>query len=894
MTHASREAAPASTNYAELVLKTMPPRVSRHQVSRPRLGLAQPRLQAHAVLLVQTPPGFGKTSLLAQWRREALEAGAAVAWVTADDSADPRRFLYCLVLAVRACCGRPAFGRLLLENAAALPGEHEGITGWLAEIAQSAMDLMLVVDEAERLSPSNLLALSYLLHNLPPNLRVAVGARSHIDAVVADLADYGQCLVLGADDLRFELGETIAAAQRRFGARIDTDMAARLHEATEGWPLGLQIMMAAMERSGDPRGAIAALGSGFQGQGEMFLRGLLANLASEDRDFLIRISIADMLHPDLCRALTEQADAPQRLARLVRETAIFAVADDSDWCRLHMLARDALRERLAALPKEEQTLLHVRALQWMAQHGMIEEAARHAHAAGERQLAYQMAAQCLYDAVTEGRQETVLGWLKLLPEEEVQKHAPLRLAAAWALALSERPEEAKDLVRDLLEDPEVDTALRYECALIASGAAYYADDPDLCIALFSPWTAAPSPAPRLAQMHLNRMAMMAIMQGEPAQARNHLKSAASADAGKAYRYGARWADFIVGMSYVWEGQVRLAEDVLRHAASDADAELGRRHPLSCMIAALLATAVYEQGRLETAAELLANRLDVLERAGTPETVMLGYRTAARIAAAQGMEHRALDLLDALHAAGQLRQLPRLCVASLAEQIRIHAGRFRSETCRSLMARLDASLAASLPAKGAWWQLAVQSPRLLAQAYTAIAAQSWRDADEALRLAGLAEEAFKMGRVRIEIMALRAYVSERLGGDGGVLLKEAVNLAHALGLTRVFADAHPALADRVHDLASEEGGQPVRPPPRPVPRGGGSPRAVPSMVLTPKERMVLEYLARNLSNKEIAQAMEIGEETVKWHLKNLFGKLDVGTRKHVVRRAQMLGLLEGLE
>jgi LuxR family maltose regulon positive regulatory protein len=901
MTSAPRESASASaSNYSELVLKTMPPRVSRHQLSRPRLGLEQERLQAHAVLLVQTPPGFGKTSLLAQWRREALAGGAAVAWITADDSADPRRFLHCLVLAVRACCGRPSFGRLLLESAAGQPGELEGITGWLAEIAQSTLDLMLIVDEAERLSPSNLSALSYLLHNLPPNLRVAVGARSHIDAAVADLLDYGQCLALSSEDLRFQLGETIAAAQRRFGARIDADMAARLHQATEGWPLGLQIMMSAMQRSGDPRAAIGALGIGYRGQGEIFLRVLLANLAHEDRDFLIRISVVDLLHPELCRALTERDDAPQRLSRLVRDTAIFAVADDSEWCRLHTLARDALRERLAKLPQHEQTMLHMRSLHWMAQRGMIEEAARHAHAAGQHQMAYEMAEQCLYDAVTQGHQETVLGWLKLLPEAEVQKRARLRLAAAWALALSERPEEAENLVRDLLENPEVDTALRYECALIASGAAYYADDPDRYIALFSPWTAAPPPRdPRLAQMHANRMAAMAIMQGEPAQARNYLKAAAVVDAGGAYRYGARWADFIAGLSYVWEGQVQLSEGVLRHALADADAELGRRHPLSCMIAALQATAAYEQDRLEAASELLANRLDVLERAGAPETVLLGYRTAARIAAAQGMEHRALDLLDALHAAGQVRRLPRLCLASLVEQVRIHAGRYRSETCRSLLARLDETIAANLASKGALWQRAVQIPRWLAHAYAAIAAQDWRDAATALAHAGPAAEALKMGRWRIETMALRAYVGERLGGDGRVLLLEAVNLAQAFGLARIFADAHPALADRVQDLAAEEDGQARRAPPSrplrvPLARSGAAPRAVPSMVLTPKERMVLEYLARHLSNKEIAQAMEIGEETVKWHLKNLFGKLDAGTRKHAVRRAQLLGLLEGVE
>ena len=64
-----------------------------------------------------------------------------------------------------------------------------------------------------------------------------------------------------------------------------------------------------------------------------------------------------------------------------------------------------------------------------------------------------------------------------------------------------------------------------------------------------------------------------------------------------------------------------------------------------------------------------------------------------------------------------------------------------------------------------------------------------------------------------------------------------------------------------------------------------------MALTPKEREVLELLARNLSNKEIGLAMQVGEETIKWHMKNLFAKLDAGTRKQVVQRARILGLLE---
>jgi LuxR family maltose regulon positive regulatory protein len=78
-----------------------------------------------------------------------------------------------------------------------------------------------------------------------------------------------------------------------------------------------------------------------------------------------------------------------------------------------------------------------------------------------------------------------------------------------------------------------------------------------------------------------------------------------------------------------------------------------------------------------------------------------------------------------------------------------------------------------------------------------------------------------------------------------------------------------------------------PPPA---RDAAKVRSTPSMALTPKEREVLELLARSLSNKEIGLAMQVGEETIKWHVKNLFAKLDAGTRKQVVSRARILGLL----
>jgi LuxR family maltose regulon positive regulatory protein len=143
------------------------------------------------------------------------------------------------------------------------------------------------------------------------------------------------------------------------------------------------------------------------------------------------------------------------------------------------------------------------------------------------------------------------------------------------------------------------------------------------------------------------------------------------------------------------------------------------------------------------------------------------------------------------------------------------------------------------------------------------------------------------------MALRAFALDRSGEKALPLLREAIDLAATYGLKRLFVDAHPMLGDWVARVSAEQARslhEPVVAAPLQAPRAATGPRATPSLALTPKEREVLELLARNLSNKEIALAMQVGEETIKWHLKNLFGKLAAGNRKQVVRRAQLLGLL----
>jgi LuxR family transcriptional regulator, maltose regulon positive regulatory protein len=61
-------------------------------------------------------------------------------------------------------------------------------------------------------------------------------------------------------------------------------------------------------------------------------------------------------------------------------------------------------------------------------------------------------------------------------------------------------------------------------------------------------------------------------------------------------------------------------------------------------------------------------------------------------------------------------------------------------------------------------------------------------------------------------------------------------------------------------------------------------------LSPRETDILKLIAQGLSNKEIARSLYIGPETVKSHLKSVFGKLGVERRAQAVSRAQTLGLV----
>ncbi|MGI9264413.1 MAG: LuxR family transcriptional regulator, partial [Gammaproteobacteria bacterium] len=611
---------------ARLALKATPPKLTNTALHRERLAMATPELNQKSVIVVEAPAGFGKTSLLTQWRREALQNGAIAAWLSLDSNDEGGRLLQGLAISMGMASGRKEiFGDQLYSPT---QGEDElgGLTGWLVEIANLAVETVLMLDDCHTLPQSTLdNALNYLLQNAPPNLTVILASRRPIAVELSDLLAHGRYAHIDAEALRFMQRESIALLDGRFGPRIDNDSSVRLHELTEGWPLGLQLAVATIERSEDLHSAIAGFSVQSGDIQQYFVACLVDGLAPELTEFLLEVSIVDSLNPELCVAITEREDSAALLARLRDETPIFLQAAGSDWLRFHPLALEFLTDRFEELPEAKRKDLHIRAAQWLEDHELCEEAARQALRAGQQERAAELMARCMYEVVTAGHVSRIKDWIDRVPPEEIERQPALRLAVGWVYAQSERHAETAAFIEPLMNDEGVDENIRCESAAICAGAAFFMDDIDSMERYFSPWADSISRlAPLQRVVGTNVLSMLTLFSGAPEQARyahQQLPESVFRDGGG---YAQGWSDWIVGYSYLWEGQAILAEEMLRSALARAEAESGRRGPVAVMLASALASILWDRDRSNDAAALLANRLDVLVRRTAPAAIDMGY------------------------------------------------------------------------------------------------------------------------------------------------------------------------------------------------------------------------------------------------------------------------------
>lgn len=878
-----------------LVLKTTAPKTSKHLLRRDRISLDAVNQYEHAITLVTAPDGYGKTSLLLQWRREALQAGGIVAWLTLDKYDNASRFVQGLQGALSVADTHSEF----VSSVPALArGGLEDVTDWLARVAGMAVEVQLILDGAENLpKETETELLPYLFLNCPPNLKIVVASSRKLSIDYIGSMPGGSFIELQTNDICFTLEETIAFFNARLKESAETEFCVRMHESTKGWPLGLNLILACMLKKLSKSLRQPTLDSCNTELHRYFMELLISRFTTDEIEFLTQISALELIHPELCEYITENPRAKLVLECLQDKAPIFEREKNHPWLQIHPMAKQFLKERFDRLPNGVQQRLHARSADWLSSHEMYESAVYHARCGGNEELAYDLVEKCIHTLVAQGKASSVQEWMEYLPQQQIKKRISLRLAVGWAFSQGEHCDKAAEMVETIIEESDADESSRCEAAEVCATAALFMDDLDAVARFMSYREGRDADQPALQKaIAVNIVAMLNLFKGEPEKTNYMLKkSVESASDDTAYVQW--WTSWILGLSYLWQSKVALAESVLRPAMDLAENRSGRRGPVTSMLAATLAAVMWELELFEEAKVLLADRLDVLELYAPPDAIIHGFTTASRLAYAEGKANKAQDIIENLRAIGEARNLTRISIASLVEEVRVFSIAGQESACCARLAQLETLLNDKAKC-GTVLEPLILCQLAMARSYTFIVKNRWDSAlteiEKTIQLSRQINRSYE----NIQAKLLKVLVTSQLGGDVTTLRNEISGTIEMYGLKRIRIDTHPAIYEL--GIGSKEGKIPVTQAAHKLSESETSQsqenkelrsQKISTSLLTPKEAEILQFLTERFTNKQIAVALDISEGTVKWHVKNMFSKLKAGSRHHLVARARILGILD---
>lgn len=331
--------------------KVSPPRLGSGAIDRVRLldaldvGLAGADDQ---FMMVTAPAGYGKTYLLAQWASRVVDFGTCAAWLTASaDDRDPAIFWQSMLDAF-AQASHDTELRIALEMLAPSM-EPRAHARFLAEtldlISRSPERFAVIVDNADILegSPAESEFIRFLQW-APTNVVVVAAARAGLHAHQERLR--GRLVDLTADSLSFTRSETAEVLAAR---GLDDDQLAALFAETDGWPAALTLALLDIERRPDRLGPI----SGWEDPAELhhYLQSeVWSDLGSQEQEVLLAASSTGLTTASLIDTVRERTGSAAVLRELAGRSRLITQShldgEGRAWYRVQPLLQDFLRDKL--------------------------------------------------------------------------------------------------------------------------------------------------------------------------------------------------------------------------------------------------------------------------------------------------------------------------------------------------------------------------------------------------------------------------------------------------------------------------------------------------------------------------------------------------------------------
>lgn len=881
-------------------------------VLRPRLIEALDAGLRGPLTLLSAPAGSGKTTLVSAWHASPQGRETPLAWVSLDSADnDAGRFWHYVLTALDRAVPGVSASALGLLRAPHTPSLEEVLTALINALASTGEDVVLALDDLHLIEAGAIHeALAFLLGHLPPQLHVLIATRADPPLPLSRLRARGQMTELRAADLSFTAPEVAALLESTIRLSLPMDDIAALQARTEGWITGLQLAALSLrDRSLDD--AVAFIGA-FTGSHRHLLDYLadevLMRQPAETRAFLLRTAILDRLCASLCAAVVGDDDvrSSQTALEELERRNLFVVALDGErrWYRYHHLFGDFLRARLEQEDPGQVSTLHRRAGAWYEHQGWASEAVGHALAAGDHDHAAELVEKVGRQMWSRGEVVTLLTWVRAMPDAVARRRPRFFLDQAIALLMLGRSDGVDRLIAAAEEaaggagrDPAAvaDLQQRYLLGYAAGVRGWQArvtGDLAGAIALAQRALAFLEQDTGLRSLPASVLGDAQLGAGDLAAASEVFAAAAEFGRSGGHVFGMLYALSRLARVQRTQGRLRAADATLRQARHWAEERVAEPVPAMGLILVELGALHYERDHLDAAERDLRQGIALAERTGEVETILAGYTALARTCWARGDHDGALAL------------------AEKAEQLAQSAGVLAGVSAAAWAA--SRALARGAPDGPDQWMQGrserVSEQNSLARTLDRLTTARQRAADgchdEALRLLEeLRAEAEATGRTGhlIEILALEALLLRARGTRARAVetLWRALVLAEPEGYVRTFADEGPAMATLLAEaLDSRQRSAPPAPGPvsphylRRLLAATRHPRPPERLAeeLSDREREVLVLLAAGLSNPAIARELYVGVNTVKTHLRSLYGKLDVHDRERAVLRARELGLI----
>ncbi|MGH6696678.1 LuxR C-terminal-related transcriptional regulator [Sphingopyxis sp.] len=857
---------------------------------------------SHRLTLVHAPAGYGKTSLLSQWRGTLDAATTRVAWLTLErDDRDLKRFVNYLLLALR----RDQAESEAKAASSDLP-PRAALSAMINEIGDSGVPVVLILDDLHHaFSEAVGQFLETLVRLAPANCHFLFASRDYPWVGQSILAAEEQLLEIGPADLRFSVLETECLLTRtdRPLETLDIDT---LLDRTEGWPIAVQLASLSIKRGMEAERVIDEYCGTSSDLARYLSEQVLMTLPQETRDIVARTALVDRLTGEMVDLLCDRQDGWMVLERLEQQGVFLSpVSWERREYRYHQLFAEYLRDRFERSDRAQFAAVQRRIASWLAERGQVAEAIDHAILSGDDMLV----ASILEDAggwrlIPQGLQGVVVRGLAKLPVPMIRSRPRLALAQVYLqIKLGELGSARAEFDLFFAEVGEADLSvdLKTEVRVVGDTLTDYENQPVTFDDLLSREALLRKlPAnDHLVLANISETLGAKYLEGgwleralQPTlTARDHYLAIGSV-------YSDLFTRFLESRIKRAQGRSREAEAILRTACANITDNYGDRSDLAANCAAFKAELLFEQDMVAEARELLAWALPHMEQSdGWVDVYAAAYFTEARALAGEGAFEEACDVIARARrvaARRRLRQLEMLAdICSIELQISQGAPT-HAVLAAAAVVGLD-PMADMMHEESPTYRPVAVAASLCRTRLRLLVGEVDLALEELQKLRDWAEQR-GAGRLLIDVNILAAAGLRKKGEleRSRSCFDEAVGIAMFQNIVRPFVEARQFVQACLDDSLDADAqvdrfrAQFMKSLAKSLAVYRNNVTVL--GVFSEAEAEVLLYLSQGHSNKEIARLIGMSPDTVKYRLKSVFRKIGVSKRRDAVRISAERGLI----